>query len=135
MHHKPLPGLLRRPSTKPHHLQFLSSFFRRVVGSLLRRLPVPLGSEDRELALEQSRIGERVLPLAHDPHKGEGCASIRARAVVATHIERLANRSAKAHIDRFGVIRPCLPWDVRCIAGGPGQAPIRQEVTAWEVLA
>ena len=54
--------------------------------------------------------------------------------MVAAHIKRLANRSAKAHIDRFGVILPCLPSDVRVVAGGHRQATIRPEVTASEAV-
>jgi hypothetical protein len=64
---------------------------------------------------------------------GDACASIRARAVVAAHIKRLANRSASAHIDRFGVILPSLPWNVRGIAAGLRQATVQSEVTAFAI--
>ena len=63
----------------------------------------------------------------------EGCVSIRARAVVAAHIRRVASRSTNAHIDRFAVILPSLPGHVRWIADGHRQASVQSEVSASAV--
>lgn len=69
VHDEPRSGFLRRPSPEPHDLQDLGSFGRGVVGALMRRLPLPLAPEDRQLPLEQRGVVVDSVPLAQQSHQ------------------------------------------------------------------
>jgi len=64
-----LAGFLHGPSAQLHDLEDLSALGRGVVGALMCRLSLPLGSEYSQLALEERGVVVNRIPLTHQPHQ------------------------------------------------------------------